>query len=238
MTFQLHLEDFECPSCKALIIPYATNLPCPKCEYIINEIPEGYAGFLGQCAASIYYNKRRYGMYEAPAWNGNTFNDQVQVVLKRHFGDIVDKNPSELNGFLEEYFREKDYLPYLKKHLADMLIIILKHFNEIPFPVEVQERQISTSSATKRWGDYLKNLLKNVAIITGFPLLLLGVLIEESNLPRPAEATLYVPLFLLLITWWLFLLLLVLFFIGKILNVHTLVVPITYLYEVVKTIHR
>lgn len=134
MSYHISLEDYYCPNCNALYIPYEENMSCPKCKKVDNNIPKEYLEFIDKMIASLRVNKIDGGMFIPLGWYMGSFTDSVQDIIFHIFYAWDKKRPRDGELFITNYVNtlecDKEEL-YIKGYINSIALEIYARRKEL-----------------------------------------------------------------------------------------------------------
>lgn len=134
MSYHIRLEEYNCPSCNALYIPYKINIPCPNCKKIPDNVPREYLSFIDDLITSLRINKIRNGKYLPNAWYIGSFVEYIQSVIFNIFDRLDISKTSEVEMFVNEYLDSTEWdknIPYGKDYIHSIFLEIYSRKNEL-----------------------------------------------------------------------------------------------------------
>ncbi len=134
MSYHINLNEYTCPSCNAIYIPYEKNMACPSCQKIEGNIPEEYLDFISRLISSLKVNKTRGGRYIAMAWYVGSYCDYIQDVIFHVFDAIDREEPKDVEVFITKYLdslRWDTDAPYRKDYIHKIVSKIYARREEL-----------------------------------------------------------------------------------------------------------
>jgi hypothetical protein len=134
MTYHIKLEDFYCPTCLSVYIPYEKNLPCPKCGSINVITDEKYFEFIPKVLLSMKAHKSEFGRYVPDAWYRGSYAELIQSTTFKTF-DTLEKSKNlstvKIKELLSQNFSEVE--KWEKDHLTAIELSIFDKYREDPW---------------------------------------------------------------------------------------------------------
>lgn len=125
MTYHIKCQEYRCPECSALYIPFRKDFTCPQCEKPV----EGFFDFIPELISSIRGNKRKYGEYTPSAWMYLYFSDYVQQPIFCLFDCLEAEMPEDEIDYINNWFDKNKWgKEYLKKHTKEIALLVYEDY--------------------------------------------------------------------------------------------------------------
>ena len=154
MSVHLTIENYNCPNCNALYIPYKEDLPCPSCEIIPTKVPEENFKSINNIIGNLQINIKRGGSYSSSVLYIGSFLDHVNFLTSNLLDKLEKANREDGEVFINEYFDSLIYTEdtiYQKDFIKSMVLEVYARRDEFPKGIEEEVKIVEETKAPSLW---------------------------------------------------------------------------------------
>jgi len=125
MTYHIKCQEYKCPECSALYIPFKKDFVCPNC----GESTDEFYDFVPELIRSIRGNKRKEGSYTPSAWAYLNFTDYVQYPIFNLFDCLEEERPENEIEYINNWFDKIQWeQEYFKNYVREIAFLVYEDY--------------------------------------------------------------------------------------------------------------
>jgi len=126
MTYHVKIDEYACPKCSQVYVPFKKDMECPKCGFV-DPHTEKYHYFIAEVLKSMSINKNERGRFRPDAWYTGSTSDAVLSTCFRFFDYLEQQKPKDPIAFLNDYTARIEVDDeYDRKFIHEVLLEVYK----------------------------------------------------------------------------------------------------------------